>query len=83
MWTKTDDKKPKEGQNVLVVVRSDVPNTSGVYETFLSWYTKKPYASEHGHFLDGFAFDDGSYESSPHWESRVIYWMAIPEIPFS
>ena len=87
-WHKFPDEKPTEGQAVYVRVESSSVYTDGKGRTWsedhepsllTSWYTNNPYPSERGHFLDGFAFEDGAYPGTLHKPPRVTHWYPLPD----
>ena len=90
VWRRPSEEKPNERQGVLVCLHSwsmctdgkkhFFENDNGVF-VMQSWYTNKPFPSETGHFVDGFAFQDGTYPGTLHRRPTVTYWMPIPEIP--
>lgn len=89
-WRIFPDVKPEEGQNVLVVVEAWSLTTDGKGNNTLrengktthkSWFTENPYPSEHGMFLNGFAFNDNAFPYTLHKPPEIRYWLPIPPTP--
>ena len=72
-WISVDEKLPYEGERVLVYRTGRCPDYK------LSWYTQSPYATECGHFQQGFAFHDNDLNRG--LDGRVTHWARIAPVP--